>query len=184
MAFEESHYWDNGSGPYCGIFGNSSIRRLCVRWNQSSLDRNLPFSGEAHGTDELTVGRLIQILHQRHLAKFDICYVQIGENDMLNLSNHQLMHSLVNVVREFQRQGVRRVVFGSLFHRHDRRYNKLCKRLNKILRKIHTEKLWDHGDDLIGNKNIDPRDKVHLLRSQEPVFAASIGDALWYLANL
>ena len=35
-----------------------------------------------------------------------------------------LMHLLINVVEEFHRQGVRRVVFGSLFPRHHSGYNK------------------------------------------------------------
>ena len=51
------------------------------------------------------------------------------------------------------------MVFGSLFHRQDRRYNKLCKRLNKILRKLHADKLWDLSKRLISNDAIDPRDK-------------------------
>ena len=183
MAFKESHYWYSGSGPYCGIFGHSFIRRLCVRWNQRTLPRILPFSGEAYGTGGLTLDRLLELLRQRHLAKFDVCYVQIGENDVLSLSNHQLMYKLVNIIHEFQRQGVRRVVFGSLFHRHDRRYNKLCKRLNKILRKLHADKLWDHSKRLISNDAIHPRDKVHLRRDREADFASSIADALRYLVN-
>ena len=86
MAFQESHYCYNRSGPYCGIFRHSFIRRLCVRWNERSLYTNLPNTGEAHGTGSLTVDGLLQLLRDRNLAKFDVCFVQIGENDMLDLS--------------------------------------------------------------------------------------------------
>lgn len=187
-SFNESHYWYNGwDRPYCGVFGHSFIRRLCKRWNRRSLHNDLPFSGEAHGTGGLSVITLQQILEKRKndLSKFDICFVQIGENDVktdeddeVGLNNHELMYALVNVVNEFRRQGVRRVVFGSLFQRHFSGYNKRCKRLNKMLRNIHPDKLWDHGPRLINNEVIDTWDHTHLYRDQEPVFAASIGDAI------
>ena len=32
----------------------------------------------------------------------------------LGINNHELMHALINIVEDFHRQGVRRVVFGSL----------------------------------------------------------------------
>ena len=55
---------------------------------------------------------------------YDICFVQNGENDVktakddpLCLNNHDLMHALINIVEEFHRQGVRRVVFVPLFPR-------------------------------------------------------------------
>ena len=187
--FKESHYWDNGSErPYCGVFGHSFIRRLCRRWNNRSLYNNLPFSGEAHGTGGLSVTRLLQILRNSDLTPFDICFMQIGENDIkteeddeLCLNNHELMYALVDVVKEFQKQGVRRVGFGSLFHRHHSGYNKRCKRLNKMLRNIHPDKLWDHGPRLMNNEVIDTWDHVHLFKDQEPVFADSIGEALYQL---
>ena len=63
--------------------------------------------------------------------------VQIGENDVktakddpLGLNNYELMHALINIVEEFHRQGVGRVVFDSLFHRHHSGYNSRCNRLN------------------------------------------------------
>ena len=34
------------------------------------------------------------------------------------INNHELMHALINIFEEFHRQGVRRVVFGSLYPRH------------------------------------------------------------------
>ena len=43
MAFKETNYWDNGSGPYCGIFRHSFIRRLCVRWNKRN-HTDLPYA--------------------------------------------------------------------------------------------------------------------------------------------
>ena len=189
--FKESHYWDNGSlRPYCGVFGHSFIRRLCRRWNEGSLYNSLPFSGEAHGTGGLSVISLLQILEQCDLSDFDICFVQIGENDVktakddqLGLNNHELMHALINVVNEFHKQGVKRVVFGSLFHRHHSGYNKRCNRLNKILSNIHPDKLWAHGPQLMNNDVISTWDHVHLHRDQEPVFVASIGDALHELAD-
>lgn len=183
MAFKESHYWYNGSGPYCGVFGHSFIRRLCVRWNERSLFTDLPFSGEAHGTGSLTIDRLLQLLRGRNLSKFDVCFVQIGENDMMDLSNHQLMYRLVSIIDEFRRQGVRRVAFGCMFQRLDRQYNKRAKRLNKILRKLQRRHLWDHGPELINNEVITTRDGVHLWRSVEPLFASSIADALRFLAR-
>ena len=47
----------------------------------NSLCNSLPFSGEAHGTGGLSVISLLQILEQCDLSDFDICFVQIGEND-------------------------------------------------------------------------------------------------------
>ena len=41
---------------------------------------------------------------------------------MLDLSNHQLMHPLVRIIDVVRRQGVRRVVFGSMFLRHNHLY--------------------------------------------------------------
>ena len=149
--FTESHYWDNGpSRPYCGVLGHSFIRRLCRRWNEQSLYNNLTFSGEAYGTGGLSVTRLLEILQDSNLVKFDICFIQIGENDVktskeLGLKNHELMHALVDIVKECRRQGVRKALFGSLFPRHHSGHNKRCNRLNKILKSIHTDKLWDHG---------------------------------------
>ena len=124
--FKESHYWDNGSArPYCGVFGHSFIRRLRIRWNEGTLYNSLPFSREVHGTGGLSVTSLIQILEQCDLTDFVICFVQIGGSDVktakddpLGLNNHELMHALIDIVDEFHRQGVRRVVFGSLFPRH------------------------------------------------------------------
>ena len=80
---------------------------------------SLPFSGEAHGTGGLSVISPLQILEQCDLSDFDICFVQIGENDVktakddqLGLNNHELMHALINVVNEFHRQGITRVVLS------------------------------------------------------------------------
>ena len=131
----ESHYLDNGwARPYCGVLGYSFILRLCRRWNEGSLYNSLKFSGEAHGFGGLS--------DQCDLIDYDICFVQIGENDVktakndsLGLNTHKLMPALINIVEEFQRQGVRRVVFGSLFLKHHSVYNKRCNWLNKLLRK-------------------------------------------------
>ena len=56
----------------------------------------------------------LQILEQSDLTDYDICFVQIRENDvktakddLLGLNNHDLMHALINIVEEFHRQGVR-----------------------------------------------------------------------------
>ena len=74
---------------------------------------SLPFSAEAHGTGGLSVTSLVQILEQCDLTDFDICFVQIGENDVKTakddppgLNNHELMHALIDIVDEFHRQGV------------------------------------------------------------------------------
>ena len=49
---------------------------------------------------------LLQILEQCDLTDYDICFVQIGENDVktakddpLSLDNHDLMHVLINIVK-------------------------------------------------------------------------------------
>lgn len=183
-AFKESYYWEHGEkSPNCGIFGHSFIRRLCRRWNNRSLPVRMPFRGEAHGTGGLTASKLLTLLRHRNLSKFDVIFIQIGENDMLTLSNHQLMYALLEIYAEIKRQGVAQVIFGCLFPRHDRRYNKLAKRLNKILKKLHPGKIWYHGDQLISNASIDPRDKTHLLPTKEISFAYSIADALEFMAK-
>ena len=65
---------------------------------------------------------LLRILEQCDLTDYDICFVQIGENDVktakddqFGLNNHEVMHALINSVEEFHRQSVRRVVFAPLF---------------------------------------------------------------------
>ena len=93
------------------------------------------------------------------------------------------MYVLVDIVREFQQQGVRRIMYGTMFQRLDRQYNKRAKRLNKILRKLQKHYLWEHGPGLINNDVIDPKDGVHLRKSAERLFAISIADALSYLVN-
>ena len=86
---------------------------------------------------------------------YDICFVQIGENDVktakddpLGLNNHDLMHVLINIVEEFHRQGVRRVVFVPLFPRHHSGYNKRCNRLNKLLRNMPDANIMSHSDHM------------------------------------
>ena len=172
--FKESHYWDNGSArPYSGI-----LAQLCRRWNEGSLYNSLPV--EAHGTGGLSVTSLLQILEQCDLTDFDICFVQIGENDVKTAKDDPLglNNALIDIVEEFHRQGVRRVVFGSLFPRHHSDYNKRCNRLNKLLRNIHPDKLWGHGPQLMNNDVINTDDHVHLFRHQEPVFVDRIREAL------
>ena len=61
--------------------------------------------------------------------------VKTAKDDSLGLNTHELMHALINIVAQFHKQGVRRVVFGSLFLRHHSVYNKRCNWLNKLLRK-------------------------------------------------
>lgn len=193
--FVESHYWYNGrERPYCGVFGHSFVRRLCVRWNRRTTYNDLPFSGEAHGTGGLSVVALQNILRHSDLSKFDVCFVQIGENDVRNddgdsrrkhepLNNHELMYALLEIVNEFHRQGVPRVMCGNLFQRHSWSYNKHCKRFNKMVPKIHPQLLWDHGPRLINNDVIDPYDGTHLHWEEEPVFSSSIRDALLYMSD-
>ena len=72
-----------------------SLRRLCRRWNQGSLYNSLTFSEEAYRFSGLLVTSLFQILDQCDLTNYDICFVQIGENevkaakdDPLGLNNH------------------------------------------------------------------------------------------------
>ena len=113
--FKESHDWDNGSArPYCGVFGLSFIRPLCRRWNEGSFYNRLKFMGEALEAGGQSVISLLQNLEQYYLTDYDICFVQIGENDVktakddpLGLNNYELMHALINIVEEFHRQGVR-----------------------------------------------------------------------------
>ena len=82
--FKESHYWANG-------FAEGGTRD---RYKTAFI-----FSGEAHGFGDLT--------------DYDICFVQIGENDVktakddpLGLNNQELMHAKINIVEKFHRQGV------------------------------------------------------------------------------
>ena len=117
----------------------------------------LTFSGEALGTGDLSVISLLQILEQCDHTDYDICFVQIGENDVktakddpLCLNNHNLMHALINIVEEVHRQGVRRVVFVPLFHRHHSVYNKRCNRLNKLPRNMPDANIMSHSDHMTG----------------------------------
>ena len=59
------------------------------------------------GTGGLSVISLLQILEQCDLTDYDICFVQIGGNDVktakddpFGLNNHDLMHALINIVEE------------------------------------------------------------------------------------
>ena len=71
------------------------LQRLCRRWNQGSLYNSLTFSKEAYGFGGLLVTSLFQILDQCDLTNYDICFVQIEENevkpakdDPFGLNNH------------------------------------------------------------------------------------------------
>ena len=68
------------------------------------------------------------------------------------INNHELKHALINIVEEFHRQGVRRVVSGSLFHRHHSGYNKRCNWLNKLLRKHVDLNPISHSDHMTRNE--------------------------------
>ena len=59
---------------------------------------------------------------------------------------------------------------------------KRAKRLNKILRKLQKHYLWkwEHGPGLINNDIIDPKDRVHLRKFAEGLFASRIADALFF----
>ena len=101
---------------------------------------------------------LLQILEQCDLTDYDICFVQIGENDVKTaikddrhgLNNYDLVHVLINIVKDFHRQGVRRVVFVPLLARHHSRYNKRCNRLNKLLRNMPDSNIMSHSDHMTG----------------------------------
>ena len=90
---------------------------------------------------------LLQVLEQCDLTNYDICFVQIGENDAkddpLGLNNHNLI-----CTEEFHRQGVRCEVFVSLFPRHHSGYNKGCNRLNKLLRNMPDANIMSHSDHM------------------------------------
>ena len=108
--------------------------------------------GEALGTDGLS---LISLLEQCDLTDYDICFVQIGENDAktakddpLGLNNHDLMHGLINIVEEFHMQCFRPVVFVLLFPRNHSGYNKRCNRLNKLLRNMPDANIMSHSDHM------------------------------------
>ena len=65
-----------------------------------------------------------------------------------------ITHALINIVEEFHRQGVRRVMFGSLvFPRHHGGYNKRCSRLNKLPRKHarceYYKPFWQYESNLV-----------------------------------
>ena len=98
---------------------------------------------------------LLQILEQLDLTDYDICFVQIGENDVktakddpLGLNNHDLMHALIDIVEEFHRQCVRRVVLVPLFPRHHSGYNKGCNRVNKLLKIMPDANTMSHSDHM------------------------------------
>ena len=128
-----------------------------MRWNWRHSNRELPpFSGKVHEICSLGVRHLLQLLRERNLSKFDICFVQISENDIMYLSNHQLMYALVDIVREFQWQCSDISCLVPCFI--DCQYNKRARRLNKVLRKLQKHYLWEHGPgQKINNDVIDFR---------------------------
>ena len=67
-------------------------------------------------------------------------------------NNHELMHALINIVEEFHRQGVRRVVLGCLFPRHHNGYHKRCNRLNKLLMKHANVNPISHSNHMSRNE--------------------------------
>ena len=71
-----------------------------------------------------------------------------AKDDPLGLNNHDLMHALINIVEEFQRQGVRHVVFVPLFPRHHSGYNKRCNRHTKLLRNMPDVNIMSHSDHM------------------------------------
>ena len=121
------------------------FRRLSRRWKQGSLYNSLTFSEELVSLricwpishQPSSDFRAVRPYRLRHLLCPDRekNEVKTAKDDPLSLVL-KITHSLISIIEEFHRQGVRCVVFGSLvFHRHHSGYNKRCNRLNKLLRK-------------------------------------------------
>ena len=70
----------------------------------------------------------------------------------LGINYHELMHALISIVKEFHRQGVRRLVFASLFPGHHSGYNKRWKPLNTLLRKHADVNPISHSDHMTRNE--------------------------------
>ena len=102
--FKESHYWDNGwARPYTVLYYAFAEGETRDRYTTAFI-----VSEEAHGLSGLSVTSLLQILHQCDLTDYDICFAQIGENDVktakddpLGLNNQELTHALISIVEEF-----------------------------------------------------------------------------------
>ena len=181
MAFVATYYWQNQDEDeyHCGIFGHSFIRRLCVRWKQHPEEADvLPFSGEAFGTGGLRINDMPHLLKRQVLGRFDCLFFQIGENDIHNLNNHELLHAMLRIRDECHTQGVQHVCFETLFPRHDRLYNKRQRRFNAMMPAIHPDLVWKHPDELVSRDSICTKDGVHLQSAKEKDFAESIANAL------
>ena len=120
---------------------------------------------------------LLRILEQCDLTDYNICFVQIGENDVktakgdpLGLNNHDLVHALINIVEEVHRQGVRRVVFVSLFPSHHSGYSTRCNRLKKLQRNMPDAHIMSHSDHM--TRTLFKIDKIVWRKSNNLIIVA------------
>ena len=140
-TYLESDYLDNGwARPYCGVLGVhfystplQKMERGIVIQQPNVLDRSSRIQ-RSFSHQPSSDFRPVRPYRLRHLLCPDRGHdVKTAKDDSLGLNTHELMHALINIVEQFHKQGVRRVVFGSLFLRHHSVYNKRCDRLNECM---------------------------------------------------
>lgn len=159
------------------IIGHSFIRRLIERWQKEQIP--LPdFSFDAFGTGGLKLPALLNIISSNDFSMYRAVFIQAGENDVMERSMAQNKQLLLQIYDELKRQGVGDIAFGELFPRHDRQFNRRVTLLNKVLMKIHPEKVWRHGAELTTTYAIRCSDGTHLTPEMEPYLSDSIENAV------
>ena len=125
----------------------------------------------------MNLQQLYAHLKNRKMSRFQIVFLQIGENDIETLSVGQIITYMILIYEYLKRQGVDRVRFGEMFPRHHRKLNKKIHKLNTVLSQKHAHMFWSHGD-LACKEAISQKDDIHIRDELQDIFQDSIAMAL------
>ena len=174
-----ARYLWTGPGPRVFVKGHSFIRRLIDWWCRNKRKPRLPFHGEAYGMGGMNLIELLQFINDpdRNFGVFDCVYIQIGENDVANMSISQMRAAMLTVRNQLLEKGVQKILFGQVFPRHDTVLNKKINWHNKMLTQIFGGLTWNYGS-LASRHNINENDHIHLKDEKNEEFENSIALAI------
>lgn len=174
-----ARYLWTGPGPRVLVIGHSFIRRLIDWWCRNNRTPRLPFHGEAYGEGGMNLVDLIQLINDpdRNLGVFECVFIQIGENDVENMSISAMRAAMLTIRDLLREKGVLKILFGQVFPRHDKVVNKKINWHNKMLTKILGDLTWNHGS-LASRESISTKDNIHLRDEKNEEFEESISLAI------
>ena len=112
----EKYLWTE-PGPRVFVIGHSFIRRLIVWWRRNKRQPLLPFHGEAYGEGGMQLFELIDIVSKtdRDWRSFDSVFIQIGENDIHNMSIKAMRAAMMTIHDILRSKRVRKIKFRQMF---------------------------------------------------------------------